>query len=207
MKTFVLTCPELDGGYRKARFETSRFPNVGFVNGMSKNDIRDSLGIAGNSFNYGSGDCSWDAGAMAVAYGHLGIWKSVVESSQLCLVLEDDAQPVSRFCFDYFKIPEFVASLRLDGKWVLSLWKRGIWSYRRFGRKILKVCPSYGNSGAVGYVIGPESAQYLVDGFADINCPLDHYLLGMGSRHSPEYSVFVTRRNRIGHRLKRYQNR
>jgi hypothetical protein len=199
MKTFVLTCPELDGGRRKTRFKADRFPCVEFVSGMPKNRVKDHLNIAANPFNFGFEDSSWDAGAIAVAYGHLKIWQQVVGTNQICLILEDDARPVPRFRFNYFKLPAFVDSCRLSGLWALSLWKSGVWSYEVANRKLFKLTPSFSNSGAIGYVLGPVTAQFLIDGFSSIACPVDHYLLGMGFRDSPEYSVYVTRRDRIFH--------
>jgi hypothetical protein len=79
---------------------------------------------------------------------------------------------------------------------------RGIGEFKEYNDKCFEVVPSYGNSGLVGYILTPESARFLVDQFPSINCPVDHYVLGMGfSRPSP-YTVFAPKANLIGHGIK-----
>jgi GR25 family glycosyltransferase involved in LPS biosynthesis len=200
MKTLVLTCPELDNGKRQSLFKKSRFPNVQFVTGMSKHCISDSYNIATNNFNYGYGDGVWDPGAVAVAYGHLKVWKRIIELGQICLVLEDDALPLPLLVFDYFKLDQVVATESFPEKWILTLWQRGIDFCEEFNDRYFEVTASYGNSGLVGYVLGPDIAEILVDNFSNIDCPVDQYLLGIGFSESPRYTVLAPRRNLIEHR-------
>lgn len=108
MKSLVLTCPDLDGGERQARFPRDRFPDVHFEHGMSKLAVSDRHHLADNSFDFGFGVADWGPSALAVAYGHLAMWERVVELGKTCLLLAGDAIPIPESEFDYFELDDFV---------------------------------------------------------------------------------------------------
>jgi hypothetical protein len=199
MRTLVLTCPELDGGERQAQFPRDRFPDVHFERGMSRLAVSDSRCLGENSFDHGFGVGDWDPAAMAVAYGHLAMWERVVELDQTCLLLEDDAVPLAKAEFDYFELDSFVEQARFPDNSILTLWRSGISSCARHDDRFVELTPSFGNWGTVAYVLSQDVARILVEGFPDMNCSVDHFVLGMGFIEPQRYGVFAPNRDLIGH--------
>ena len=60
----------------------------------------------------------------------------------------------------------------------------------------LNVIPSYGNSGALCYILTPKVATILIENFKNIECPVDHYILGMG-KFNETYSILCSKENMI----------
>ncbi|MEM7561430.1 MAG: hypothetical protein AAF353_00130 [Pseudomonadota bacterium] len=199
MRTLVLTCSSLDQGARRDAFESNRFPNVEFVEGPSAATFEDIHKLADNEFDYGFGAGVWDLPAMAVAYGHLNLWLRILELDQTCLLLEDDARPVSPAKCDY---ETFFGNDQLQyllDFGIVSLWKKGIYKAQNFNNQLARILPSFENSGLVGYLVSPKVANVLVESFPQMKNPVDHHVLNAWFDDSRPLKNMVTVENLIGH--------
>lgn len=199
MRTLVLTCPKLDQGKRKSRFAANRFLNVEFIFGITPNELDSASPLHGNQCEFGFGPIPWEPASMAVAHGHLSVWQRVVELNEICLILEDDAVPVPENEFNYHELDNHIEWAELPEKSLLTLWFQGLGLMERYNNDYFRVMPSYANSGLVAYVMMPSVAKILIEGFPNMACPVDHYVLGMGFDQLSPYTVLAPTKNLIEH--------
>jgi len=157
----------------------------------------DPLGILQNPFNSGFGPHQWPLADAAVAYGHYRLWQKVLEFKEPVLIMKDDTLLHPLANIDHLHYLKHRNQYPTPS--VLTLWRHGITVRSPFNRHYNQAQTSYGNSGALGYLLDQKSAEYLLEHFSKITSPLDHYLFGMGL--GKQYSVFVTRYNLVRHKV------
>ena len=195
----ILTCSSITT-YRKKNFDTKYLNKFEFIEGYSKESIVDFHDINENKFCEGF-DFSLQKNhlvAMAISYGHLKCWNRCLELNIPCLILEDDVELVYNWknnVNNFFKISDN-STLTL-----LTLWNSGIRSKcNKYSDALFdKLKTSYGNSGALGYILTPNVAKFLIDNFKFIQSPIDHYILGIGLEEK-NYNVFCTKKDFVKHK-------
>ena len=194
----ILTCSSLDGGARRRAFDTSRLRDYEFVEGLSPGEIpgHDPCGITLNPYSSGFGPKRWYPVLAAIAYGHYRLWHRVLAKGRVCFLFEDDIRLHS--WVDYDALPYLTHRHRYPTPSLLTLWSSGISVRERADRHYDLILRSPGNSGALGYLLDPESAAFLIRHFPRIDVPIDHFILGLGL---PEcYRAYCCRKDRITHR-------
>jgi len=195
MNTYILTCKELNCITRLENIDKIKskhiFPNISVINGYSKFNLNDKFNIFNNNiYNDGWGDKRWNKPNLAVSYGHYKIWLEIQHKKQIGIVLEDDINPIDNINYD-----KYITNL-VNDKYLITLWKNGISHFEHKQHSFLNVIPSYGNSGALFYILTPKVATILIENFKNIECPVDHYILGMGKFNEP-YSILCSKENMI----------
>ena len=202
MNTYILTCKELNSMARLENIDKIKskhiFPNISVINGYSKFNLNDKFNIFNNNiYNDGWGDKRWNKPNLAVSYGHYKIWLEIQINNNIGIVLEDDINPIDNINYEHY-IKELVNEAQKydNDKYLITLWKNGIRHFENTENPFLNVIPSYGNSGALFYILTPKVATILIENFKNIECPVDHYILGMGKFNEP-YSILCSKENMI----------
>ena len=198
MRILCLTVPEMDNSMRMNKIKR-RIPNCEFVFGQTKHSLNDEFNIKNNNFNEGYGNTVWDDRDLDVAYGHYCMWKKVIEYKEICLLLEDD---VILKRMNIFEIDAIENENTYSNNIIITLFQEGIRFKQEYDCNYYKVNKSYGNNGAVAYIIYPSTAKFLVDNFNRIRCPVDHYILGVDFCNDATYLVLCSKSKYVLHDYK-----
>lgn len=197
--SLILTCSSL-GTHRKEYFDTKYLNKFEFIEGFSKESLVDSHNIKENRF-YEGFNFSLQKNhlvTMVISYGHLKCWNRCVELNEPCLILEDDVELVHNWKNVVNKFLNITNNSTLS---LLTLWYSGIQfkHNKTYNNLYQKLKTSYGNSGALGYLLTPKIATFLIDNFKFIECPIDHFILGIGLEEK-NYNVYCTKKNFVKHK-------